>query len=169
MVERSFDRIVDEGRPRLERLWPDMLATGIMGGIGVGFGVLALLVVEHETGSDVLAGLAFSIGFIALRLGHSELFTEGVLVPVTVVAAGGARIRDLFRLWGWTLVGNPLGGWAILGNLLGGMVLTDHLPPAAPQPGPAHGPPGGQPAPPDPRYPVLDDGLSSCARRGYRC
>ncbi len=127
MVERSFDRIVDEGRPRLERLWPDMLATGIMGGIGVGFGVLALLVVEHETGSDVLAGLAFSIGFIALRLGHSELFTEGVLVPVTVVAAGGARIRDLFRLWGWTLVGNPLGGWAILGNLLGGMVLTTFL------------------------------------------
>jgi formate/nitrite transporter FocA (FNT family) len=113
-IERSFDRIVEEGRPRLERKLPDMLATGIVGGIEVGFGVLALLLVKHDTGSDVLAGLAFSIGFIALRLGHSELFTEGFLVPVTVVAAGEARVRDLFRVWGWTLVGNLFGGWIMM-------------------------------------------------------
>lgn len=114
VIERSFDRIVEEGQPRLERLWPDMLATGTMGGIEVGFGVLALLLVKNQTGSDVLAGMAFSIGFIALRLGHSELFTEGFLVPVTVVAAGGARLRDLLRLWAWTLLGNMLGGWLMM-------------------------------------------------------
>jgi hypothetical protein len=34
-----------------------------------------------------------------LLLGHSELFTEGFLVPVTVVAAGKARVVDLVRLW----------------------------------------------------------------------
>ena len=110
-LERSFDRIVEEGRPRLQRGTVDLLATGATAGIEVGFGVLALLYVEQQTGSALLAGLAFSIGFIALRLGHSELFTEGFLVPVTVVAAGEARVRDLLRMWAGTMAGNLAGGW----------------------------------------------------------
>jgi formate/nitrite transporter FocA (FNT family) len=57
--------------------------------------------------------VAFSIGFVALLLGHSELFTEGFLVPVTTVAAGVASWWQLLRLWIGTLVGNLLGGWVI--------------------------------------------------------
>jgi formate/nitrite transporter FocA (FNT family) len=110
-LEAAFDRIVVEGRPRLRRPWPDLLATGAVGGMEVAFGVLALLFVSATTGSKALGGVAFSIGFIGLRLGHSELFTEGFLVPVTVVAAGEARIRDLVRLWLGTLAGNVAGGW----------------------------------------------------------
>lgn len=109
-LERSFDRIVVEGRPRLSRSWGDVIATGATGGMEVAFGVLALLVVQHQTGNALLAGLAFSVGFIALLLGHSELFTEGFLVPVTVVAAGEGTIRALLRLWAGTLVGNLAGG-----------------------------------------------------------
>jgi formate/nitrite transporter FocA (FNT family) len=109
-LERSFDRIVLEGRPRLARSWGDVFLTGTTGGLEVAFGVLALLVVEHDTGSSLLAGLAFSVGFIALLLGHSELFTEGFLVPVTVVAAGEGTIRALLRLWSGTLAGNLVGG-----------------------------------------------------------
>lgn len=74
------------------------------------FGVLALLAVERATGSALLGGVAFSIGFTALALGHSELFTEGFLVPVTVVAAGEARVRALLRLWVGTFVGYLAGG-----------------------------------------------------------
>lgn len=76
-VEESFDR----GRARTRRPWVDLLATGGVGGIEVGFGVLALLSVEM-TGSKLQGEFAFSIGFIALLLGHSELFTEGFLIPV---------------------------------------------------------------------------------------
>ncbi|MCU1493193.1 MAG: formate transporter [Acidimicrobiaceae bacterium] len=109
-LERSFDRIVAEGRPRLARSWGDVVATGATGGMEVAFGVLALLIVKQETGSSLLAGLAFSVGFIALLLGHSELFTEGFLVPVTVVAAGESTVRALLRLWIGTLAGNLAGG-----------------------------------------------------------
>jgi formate/nitrite transporter FocA (FNT family) len=109
-VEESFDRIVDQGRIRTRRPWADLLATGAVGGIEVGFGVLALLSVEMMTGSQLLGGVAFSIGFIALLLGHSELFTEGFLIPVTVVAAGEARLRHLLRFWAGTLLGNLAGG-----------------------------------------------------------
>lgn len=110
-VEDTLRRSIDEGRRRLSRpTWP-LLATGILGGVDVGTGVLALLVVEHETGSVLLAGLAFTIGFIALTLARSELFTEDFLVPVTTVIARQARLRTLFRLWIGTLVANLAGGW----------------------------------------------------------
>jgi hypothetical protein len=39
--------------------------------MGVAFGALALLVVEQGTGSDLLAGLAFSVGFVALDTGRA--------------------------------------------------------------------------------------------------
>ncbi|MDA8035190.1 MAG: formate/nitrite transporter family protein [Actinomycetota bacterium] len=109
-IEESFDRIIVEGRERLRRRWVDLLVTGATAGIEVAFGVLALLYVEHATGSVLLGGVAFSIGFVALLLGHSELFTEGFLVPVTVVAAGEARVRSLLKLWVGTFAGNLAGG-----------------------------------------------------------
>ena len=58
-----------------------------LGGIDVGFGVLAYLVVKEHTGDTILAGIAFSVGFVALLLARSELFTENFLVPVSAVVA----------------------------------------------------------------------------------
>jgi formate/nitrite transporter FocA (FNT family) len=112
-LEAAFDRIVAEGRPRLHRQWIELLATGTVAGLEVALGILALLDVERLTHSPLLAGLAFSIGFLGLLLGHSELFTEGFLVPVTVVAAREATVRDLVRLWIGTLLGNLAGGWVL--------------------------------------------------------
>ena len=110
-VEEAVTRAIDEGRRRISRrTWP-LLATGLLGGIDVGTGVLALLFVEHETHSKLLAGLAFTIGIIALNLARSELFTEDFLVPVVTVVARQARFRMLMRLWVGTLVANLVGGW----------------------------------------------------------
>ena len=110
-VQQAFDTIVSEGAQRLHRSWREVLSTGFAGGIEVAAGVLAMLAVVHETGSHLLGGIAFSIGFIALLLARSELFTEGFLVPVTDVVAGRARWAQLGKLWGGTLVANLIGGW----------------------------------------------------------
>lgn len=110
-VEDTFLRAVDEGRRRLARRLVPLLATGLVGGIDVGTGVLALLLVENTTHSKLWGGVAFSIGFIALALARSELFTEDFLVPVSTVIARQAQLRSLARLWGGTLVGNLVGGW----------------------------------------------------------
>ncbi len=119
-VEQTFHRSVDEGRRRLSRrTWP-LLATGLLGGIDVGTGVLALLVVKHATGDPLLAGLAFSVGFIALTLARSELFTEDFLVPVTTVIARQARLRMLLRLWAGTLLANLVGGWVFTALVMKG-------------------------------------------------
>lgn len=110
-VEDTLQRTVEEGQRRLERGWAPLIATGLVGGIDVGTGVLAMLVVEAHTHNKLLAGLAFSIGFIALAMARSELFTEDFLVPVGTVIARQARLRSLMRLWGVTAAGNLVGGW----------------------------------------------------------
>ncbi|MDJ0314964.1 formate/nitrite transporter family protein [Arthrobacter sp. H35-D1] len=113
-IETAFDRIVDEGAQRLVRTWPSMLVTGFFGGIEVGLGVMGFLAVEHATGSKLLGGLAFGIGFVALLLAKSELFTEGFLVPLAAVAAKEATVWQLLKLWGGTLLGNLVGGWLFM-------------------------------------------------------
>jgi formate/nitrite transporter FocA (FNT family) len=113
-VAEAFDRIVSQGAQRLHRGWREVLTTGLAGGLEVGVGVLALLAVYAETGSHLLAGLAFSVGFIALLLARSELFTEGFLVPVTAVVARRASGGQLARLWAGTLVANLVGGWLVM-------------------------------------------------------
>ncbi|MCW2685886.1 MAG: formate/nitrite transporter, partial [Mycobacterium sp.] len=87
----AFSRSVDEGCHRLERSLPELLATGAVGGIDVTFGVFALFIVEAATGNRLLAALAFGIGFIALTLARSELFTENFLLPIAAVVAHRQR------------------------------------------------------------------------------
>ncbi len=113
-VVQAFDRVVSQGAQRLHRTWREVLTTGLAGGLEVGVGVLALLAVYAETGSHLLAGLAFSVGFVALLLARSELFTEGFLLPVTAVVAKRASGGQLARLWSGTLVANLVGGWLFM-------------------------------------------------------
>ena len=120
-VEDTLQRTVQEGKRRLERSWAPLIATGLVGGIDVGTGVLALLVVESQTGNKLLAGLAFSIGFIALAMARSELFTEDFLVPVGTVIARQAQLRQLARLWIVTAAGNLVGGWVFTGLIIAGL------------------------------------------------
>ena len=119
--EETFDRLVDEGKQRLGRNWLGLLATGMLGGLDVGIGVLALLLVEHATDSKLLGGLAFAIGFVALTLARSELFTEDFLVPVAAVVAKEGTVAGLLRLWGATMVTNLAGGWVATGLVMAGL------------------------------------------------
>jgi len=113
--EDTFDRLVDEGQQRLGRSWTGLVSTALLGGTDIGAGAIALLIVEEQTHSFLLGGLAFSIGFIALSLAHTELFTEGFLVPVAAVVARKANVLALARLWTVSIVGNLIGGWVLMG------------------------------------------------------
>jgi formate-nitrite transporter family protein len=112
-LQNAFHRTLQEGEERLGRSLPALLATGMVGGIDVGTGVLGLLLVLTLTGSEIGGALAFGIGFIALSLANSELFTENFLVPIAPIVARRARVRSLLRLWGGTLAMNLVGGWII--------------------------------------------------------
>ena len=113
-VSDAFDTIISEGAQRVHRTWREILSTGLAGGLEVGVGVLALFAVYTETQSHLLAGIAFSIGFIALLLARSELFTEGFLVPVMAVVAKRGSPLQLAKLWSGTLLANLVGGWVFM-------------------------------------------------------
>ncbi len=49
--DEALDRVVLEGRPRLHRDTPDLLATGAVAGIEVAVGVLAYFLVLEATGT----------------------------------------------------------------------------------------------------------------------
>lgn len=106
----TFHETVAEGHMRLHRTWPSLLATGTVGGIDVSIGLLGMFLVKHQTGSDLLAALAFTTGFIALTLANSELFTENFLVPISAVMADKGGLTEVWRLWAGTAVTNLVGG-----------------------------------------------------------
>lgn len=86
------DRLVEEGQERLERPMLALISTGMLGGIDVGFDVLAYLIVQEHTGDTILAELAFSSGSVTLLLARSKLLTEDFLAPVTAdVARSGVE------------------------------------------------------------------------------
>ena len=119
-LEDAFTRMLREGTQRLHRTWREVLVTGFFGGSEVAMGVLAYWSVLHATHDYLLAGVAFSIGFLALLLGRSELFTEGFLVPVTTVAAKRASLGQLLKLWSGTLAANLAGGWVLMWLIITG-------------------------------------------------
>ena len=117
-LEETFDRLVDEGHERLDRPLLPLVATGFLGGIDVGVGVLMYLVVDTKTDNPLLASLAFTVGFVALLLANSELFTENFLVPVISVVAKVGTVPQLVRLWGVTLAANLVAGLAMAGMIV---------------------------------------------------
>ena len=97
----TFESTVDEAERRLSRSWPALLSTGAVGGIDVGVGGMALLIVREATGS--------------------ELFTENFLVPVVAVVAHKSTVGATLRLWGGTAATNLLGGWVFTGLMSVGL------------------------------------------------
>src|SRR4051794_18622256 len=117
-LEETFDRLVNEGHNRLDRPLLPLVATGFLGGVDVAVGVLMYLVVDTKTGNPLLASLAFTVGFVALLLANSELFTENFLVPVISVVAKVGTAPQLVRLWAVTLVANLAAGLAMAGMIV---------------------------------------------------
>lgn len=117
-IENAFESAILEGEQRLGRTWLALLTTGAVGGVDVSIGVLALLLVEKATGSTIAGAVGFSIGFIALTLANSELFTENFLVPVAALVAHRTGFLALARLWLGALVSNLLGGWIMMGIIV---------------------------------------------------
>ncbi len=117
-LEETYERLLSEGHERLDRPLLPLISTGLLGGVDVAVGVLLYLVVKAETDNSLLASLGFTVGFVALLLANSELFTENFLVPVISVAAKNGTIVQLVRLWAVTLAANLVAGFAMAGMIV---------------------------------------------------
>jgi formate/nitrite transporter FocA (FNT family) len=116
-----YERAREEGRRRLSRPLLELVATALVGGFDVAFGVVAFGLVAGAVGVSAsgelahLAGaVAFGIGFVFVVVGKSELFTENFLVPVAgLERRSRASWLKLAELWSGTLLLNLVGGTAL--------------------------------------------------------
>lgn len=111
-----WEDALDEGERRLERGTVALAVTGLLGGVEVMFGVIALVVSTAALGAvmpqqtaHLLGSLTFGLALVFITIGRSELFTENFLIPVSSVYAGRGSPRALARLWLVTLAGNLAG------------------------------------------------------------
>lgn len=118
--QKSYQRIleqeINEGMREINRPHLGLLISGISAGLEVSFSVLLmgvlLTLVKEPPASPVAAILianAYSIGFIFVILGRSELFTEHTTRAIYPVLASQAPLSALLRLWMIVLAGNLVG------------------------------------------------------------
>ncbi|WP_198665713.1 MULTISPECIES: formate/nitrite transporter family protein [Haloprofundus] len=108
---------IEEGLHEINRELDGLFLSGLSAGLDIGFGPLLMAVVltlsagsYGDLPTELLLASAYSIGFIFVVLGRSELFTEHTTLAVLPVIDGQASFTELGRLWAVILVSNVLGG-----------------------------------------------------------
>lgn len=112
-----LERLINKGRHEIERERNGLLLSSFSAGLDIGFGPLVMAVLLTlstgsfgDLGTEILLASAYSIGFIFVILGRSELFTEHTTLAILPVIDGQATIQQLGRLWSLVYIGNIIGG-----------------------------------------------------------
>ena len=119
-TQKSYRQIlaeeIEEGLHELRRPSSGVILSGLSAGMDIGFGPLLMAVVLSHSGSatspliqNVVVASAYSLGFMFVILGRSDLFTEHTVLAILPVFDGRASPLDLGRIWGLVYVGNLVG------------------------------------------------------------
>ena len=107
---------IKEGLSQLNRPFAGLALSGLSAGLDIGFGpFLMAVVITISEGSfsdplvHILAANAYTVGFVIVVLGRSELFTEHTTLAVVPVLHRRASVLKLGRLWGVVYVSNLVG------------------------------------------------------------
>lgn len=112
-----LDSMISKGKHEIDRDADGLFLSSISAGLDIGFGPLLMgVILTLSAGSygdlqtELLLASAYSVGFIFVILGRSELFTEHTTLAVMPVIDGQASLKSLGRLWGIVYAGNIFGG-----------------------------------------------------------
>ncbi|QFU82329.1 formate/nitrite transporter family protein [Natronorubrum aibiense] len=110
--------LIDGALHEMNRERSGLLLSGFSAGLDIGFGplMMAVILTLSQSGfgdltTELLLASVYSIGFMFVILGRSELFTEHTTLAVIPVLDKQASIQQLARLWGLVYVGNIVGGF----------------------------------------------------------
>jgi formate-nitrite transporter family protein len=126
---RILEQEITEGLTEIQRPTAGLLMSGLSAGLDLGFSVLLMSVILTQTGStfpkpvvEFLTAGAYTIGYIFVILGRSELFTEHTTLAVLPVLNGRASLGQLGRLWGLIYASNLVGSaiFALIIVVVGG-------------------------------------------------
>ncbi len=90
--------------------------SGFGGGAFMGLSALgtaiAVSLLGNSAGAQMVSRMLYPIGFIAVIIGRSQLFTENTLYPVALVLAEKREFWNTLRLWSVVLPANVAGAFA---------------------------------------------------------
>lgn len=114
--------MIEKGSHEIERERDGLFLSSFSAGLDIGFGPLLMGVIltlsagsYGDLSTEILLASAYSVGFIFVILGRSELFTEHTTLAVMPVIDGKASLKSLGRLWSIVYIGNILGGLIFTG------------------------------------------------------
>jgi formate/nitrite transporter FocA (FNT family) len=107
---------VHQAKQELARPARGLLLSSLAAGLEIGVGPFLMAVLLTLTTGvftrpavELLVALGYSVGFILVVVGRSELFTEHTALAVQPVLGREVSVLRLMRLWGLVLVGNLMG------------------------------------------------------------
>ncbi len=108
---------IETGMEQLRRPTSGLLLSAMSAGLDVGFGPLMVTTVlaispEETLATRLVSALAYSIGFVIVILGKSELFTEHTTLAILPLLSGQTTMRRVTRLWLVVYAGNLVGALA---------------------------------------------------------
>lgn len=127
-----YEQVANNARQELGRSGVALFISGIAGGIfmglsGMGNAIAIALLAPHggtpTPATLFIAKMFYPLGFIAVILGRSQLFTENTLYPVALVLAEKRHVWKTLKLWLIVLSANVLGAavFATLASFTGAL------------------------------------------------
>jgi formate/nitrite transporter FocA (FNT family) len=126
---KSYESIlaqqIDSAVGEFQRSSEGLFLSALSAGLDLGFGPLLIAAMVTLTSGvysepliEILTANMYTVGFIFVVLGRTELFTEHTTLAVLPVLDRLASIRDLGRLWGIVYAGNVVGGTIFAGVMV---------------------------------------------------
>ncbi|MFZ5907057.1 MAG: formate/nitrite transporter family protein [Nitrospirota bacterium] len=120
LPQKSYHTIlrqeINAGLLELNRPVGGLFLSSLSAGLDIGFSLLLMATMLSATSGifsppvvHILVSVMYSVGFILVILGRSELFTEHTALAVLPVLDRKASLADLFRIWAVVFTGNITG------------------------------------------------------------
>ncbi len=115
-ARRILEQEISEGLGEIRRSTAGLLMAGLSAGMDVGFSLLLIAIALTRAdnlgplATELLVANMYSIGFIIVIVGRSELFTEHTALAVMPLLSGQTTLKELGRLWALVYSSNLVGG-----------------------------------------------------------
>ena len=115
-AEEIYKQVASNAREELKRSSIALAISGFAGGTFMGLSALgtaiALAILGHTPGAQIISRMFYPLGFIVVIIGRAQLFTENTLYPVALVLSEKREFWNTARLWAVVLPSNVLGALA---------------------------------------------------------
>ena len=115
-AEDIYQQVATNARQELKRSNASLAISGFGGGAFMGLSALgtaiAAALLGESASAHMISRMFYTLGFIVVIIGRSQLFTENTLYPVALVLAEKRELWRTLRLWAVVLPANVVGAFA---------------------------------------------------------